>query len=97
MSNSHVIHRHLHQTPPIAVSGDGCWLVDQQGRRYLDASGGAAVSCLGHGHPAVIAAMHAQIDRLAFAHTGFSPPMWLKSLHRIWYRTRQRASAMFTL
>ena len=71
MSNSHVIHRHLHQTPPIAVSGDGCWLVDQQGRRYLDASGGAAVSCLGHGHPAVIAAMHAQIDRLAFAHTGF--------------------------
>jgi adenosylmethionine-8-amino-7-oxononanoate aminotransferase len=58
-------------TPPVAVSGQGVWLIDRAGRRYLDASGGAAVSCLGHGHPAVIAAMHAQIDRLAYAHTGF--------------------------
>jgi adenosylmethionine-8-amino-7-oxononanoate aminotransferase len=41
------------------------------GRKYLDASGGAAVSCLGHGHPDVLAAMHAQIDRLAYAHTSF--------------------------
>ena len=42
-----------------------------QGKRYLDASGGAAVSCLGHGHPDVLAAMHAQIDELAYAHTSF--------------------------
>ena len=47
------------------------WLVDSEGREYLDASGGAAVSCLGHGHPEVLEAMHAQIDRLAFAHTSF--------------------------
>ena len=66
-----VLHRHLHHLPPVAVGGEGVWLVDAQGRRYLDASGGAAVSCLGHGHPDVIAAMHAQIDRLAYAHTSF--------------------------
>lgn len=69
--NTHVLHRHLHQRPPAAVGGQGVWLTDAQGRRYLDASGGAAVSCLGHGHPDVLAAMHAQIDRLAYAHTSF--------------------------
>ena len=47
------------------------YLTDASGRKYLDACGGAAVSCLGHGHPAVLAAMHAQIDRLAYAHTSF--------------------------
>jgi adenosylmethionine-8-amino-7-oxononanoate aminotransferase len=69
--NTHVLHRHLHHQPPAAVSGQGAWLTDAQGKRYLDASGGAAVSCLGHGHPDVLAAMHAQIDRLAYAHTSF--------------------------
>ena len=44
---------------------------DADGRDYIDASGGAAVSCLGHAHPDVLAAMHAQLDRLAFAHTSF--------------------------
>ena len=68
---THVFHRHLHHTPPVAVSAQGVYIVDAEGRRYLDASGGAAVSSLGHGHPDVIAAMHAQIDRLAYAHTSF--------------------------
>ncbi len=68
---SHVLHRQLKSSLPVAVGGDGCWLVDREGRRYLDASGGAAVSCLGHAHPDVIAAMHAQIDRVAYAHTSF--------------------------
>ena len=71
MSDTHVIHRSLRTTPPVAVGGEGCWLIDSGGKRYLDASGGAAVSCLGHGHPEVLAAMHAQIDALAYAHTGF--------------------------
>jgi adenosylmethionine-8-amino-7-oxononanoate aminotransferase len=71
MSDTHVIHRSLRTTPPVAVGGEGCWLIDAGGKRYLDASGGAAVSCLGHGHPDVLAAMHAQIDALAYAHTGF--------------------------
>lgn len=68
---SHVFHRHLHHTPPVAVAASGVEIRDAQGRSYLDASGGAAVSSLGHGHPDVIAAMHAQIDRLAYAHTSF--------------------------
>lgn len=68
---THVLHRHLHQLPIRAVGGDGAYLIDADGRRYLDASGGAAVSCLGHNHPAVQAAMHAQIDRLSYAHTSF--------------------------
>ncbi len=57
--------------PPVAVSGDGVHIVDAAGKRYLDASGGAAVSCLGHSHPAVIAAIREQAGRLAFAHSGF--------------------------
>jgi len=68
---THVFHRHLRHTPPIAVSASGMTIRDAAGRDYLDASGGAAVSSLGHGHPDVIAAMHAQIDRLAYAHTSF--------------------------
>jgi len=68
---THVWHRHLRRTPPVAVAGSGMYLTDASGKRYLDACGGAAVSCLGHGHPDVIAAMHAQIDKLAYAHTSF--------------------------
>ena len=56
---------------PVAVSGSRIEIVDADGRRYLDASGGAAVSCLGHGHPDVLAAMHIQLDALAYAHTAF--------------------------
>jgi len=69
--STHVFHRQLAKRPPVAVSGQGIWLRDAEGRSYIDASGGAAVSCLGHGHPDVIAAMHRQIDQLAYAHTSF--------------------------
>jgi adenosylmethionine-8-amino-7-oxononanoate aminotransferase len=68
---THVFHRHLKVTPPVAVTGHGVWLRDASGNEYLDACGGAAVSCLGHNHPDVQAAMHAQIDKLAYAHTSF--------------------------
>lgn len=68
---THVFHRHLRQTPPVAASSQGMFIRDAEGREYLDASGGAAVSSLGHAHPEVMAAMHAQIDRLAYAHTSF--------------------------
>jgi len=71
MIRTHVFHRQLQNTPPVAVGGQGVYLIDAQGKSYLDASGGAAVSCLGHGHPDVLAAMHAQIDKLAYAHTSF--------------------------
>jgi adenosylmethionine-8-amino-7-oxononanoate aminotransferase len=68
---SRVFHRQLRHALPVAVSGQGIGLTDASGKTYLDASGGAAVSCLGHGHPEVLAAMHAQIDQLAYAHTSF--------------------------
>jgi adenosylmethionine-8-amino-7-oxononanoate aminotransferase len=68
---SYIIHRSLRQTPPLAVSASGVTVYDSAGNAYLDASGGAAVSSLGHGHPDVIAAMHRQIDRCAYAYTGF--------------------------
>lgn len=70
-SDTRIVHRHLHHLPPRAVSGQGITLTDAAGRSYIDASGGAAVSCLGHGHPDVRAALHAQIDQLAYAHTSF--------------------------
>jgi adenosylmethionine-8-amino-7-oxononanoate aminotransferase len=68
---SHVFYRQPRQAYPVAVAGDGIALIDRDGRRYLDASGGAAVSCLGHGHPRVIAALKAQAEQLAYAHTSF--------------------------
>ncbi len=66
-----VLHRSIAHDYPSAVSGSGITIRDAQGRDYIDASGGAAVSCLGHGHPDVLAAMHAQLDKLAYAHTSF--------------------------
>ena len=68
---SRVMHRNLRETPPIAVGGEGVWLIAEDGRKVLDASGGAAVSCLGHQHPRVLEAMARQASRLAYAHTGF--------------------------
>lgn len=68
---THVFHRNTLAVPPVAVQGDGIYVIDSAGKRYLDASGGAAVSCLGHSHPKVIQAIKDQVDRLAFAHTGF--------------------------
>lgn len=67
----HIFGRSAKGQLPVAVSGDGCYLIDTQGKRYLDGSGGAAVSCLGHSDPDVRAALHGQLDRVAFAHTGF--------------------------
>ncbi len=68
---THVFHRHTQSSYPIAVGGDGPYLIDSNGRRYLDACGGAAVSCLGHSDPTVIAAIQKQIGTLAYAHSSF--------------------------
>ena len=68
---SHIIHRSLRSTPAVAARAQGAYIFDAQGKQYLDACGGAAVSCLGHAHPDVLAAMHRQIDQLAYAHTSF--------------------------
>ena len=68
---SYILHRHTQTTFPLAVAGEGPYIIDSEGKRYLDASGGAAVSCLGHSHPAVIEAVVEQVRKLPFAHTGF--------------------------
>ncbi|WP_170548630.1 aspartate aminotransferase family protein [Ruegeria atlantica] len=67
---SHVFPRHTKSELPVAAGGDGCYLIDAQGRRYLDC-GDAAVSCLGHSNPPVIRAVQKQVEQIAFAHTGF--------------------------
>ena len=68
---SHVFPRHCHAQNPVAVAGDGCFLIDANGKRYFDGSGGAAVSCLGHSNERVTQAIKDQLDTVAFAHTGF--------------------------
>jgi adenosylmethionine-8-amino-7-oxononanoate aminotransferase len=68
---THILHRAANAVMPTAIGGKGIELFDSSGKTYIDASGGAAVSCLGHGHPDVLAAMHKQLDTLAYAHTGF--------------------------
>ena len=68
---SHVFPRHTKSRLPTAARGDGCYIIDSHGKRYLDGSGGAAVSCLGHSDHTVIEAIKAQLDKVAFAHTGF--------------------------
>ncbi|WP_172292700.1 aspartate aminotransferase family protein [Pseudoruegeria sp. HB172150] len=68
---NHVFPRHTRALPPTAVRGEGVYLIDRHGKTYLDASGGAAVSCLGHSDPDVIAAIKRQLDEMPFAHTGF--------------------------
>jgi adenosylmethionine-8-amino-7-oxononanoate aminotransferase len=68
---SKILHRLARADLPVAVSGRGVEIFDSSARAYLDASGGAAVSSLGHNHPAVLAAIHAQLDALAYAHTAF--------------------------
>jgi adenosylmethionine-8-amino-7-oxononanoate aminotransferase len=68
---THILHRAANAVMPVAAGGKGIELFDRNGKTYIDASGGAAVSCLGHGHPDVLAALHKQLDTLAYAHTGF--------------------------
>jgi adenosylmethionine-8-amino-7-oxononanoate aminotransferase len=68
---THILHRAANAVMPVAAGGKGIELFDRNGKTYIDASGGAAVSCLGHGHPDVLAALHKQLDMLAYAHTGF--------------------------
>ncbi|MGD1888736.1 MAG: aminotransferase class III-fold pyridoxal phosphate-dependent enzyme, partial [Cohaesibacteraceae bacterium] len=71
MHSRHVFPRHTKADLPVAVAGDGLFLIDADGKRYLDACGGAAVSCLGHSDAKLKAAIHDQAEQLAYAHTGF--------------------------
>lgn len=68
---THVFHRNPQTKLNKVVRGEGIYLFDQKGKQYIDASGGAAVSCLGHGHPDIIAAIKQQLDAVAYAHSSF--------------------------
>lgn len=68
---THIIHRNPKANLPVAVSGSGCFITDANGKRYYDACGGAAVSAIGHAHPAVLEAMENQARQLEYAHTSF--------------------------
>jgi hypothetical protein len=70
-ADTRIFHRLIQGQLPIAAGGDGVYIIDKEGNRYLDACGGAAVSCLGHSHARVIDAIKQQLDRVAFAHTSF--------------------------
>lgn len=79
-SETSVFHRAPRTRLRKAVRGDGPYILDDKGNRYIDASGGAAVSCLGHSHPAPIRAIQEQAAALAFAHTGFFTSSALEDL-----------------
>lgn len=68
---SHVFPRHTKSNLPTVATGSGVYLYDQGGKQYFDGSGGAAVSCLGHGDPDVTQAIKDQLDNVAYAHTSF--------------------------
>ncbi|MCA8377305.1 aspartate aminotransferase family protein [Burkholderia cenocepacia] len=66
-----VFHRAPRATLPVAVAGDGIEIIDSTGKHYIDACGGAAVSCLGHSNQRVIDAIKRQAQQLPYAHTSF--------------------------
>jgi hypothetical protein len=68
---TYIFHRQPKIELPYAVKGDGPYIIDQTGKRYLDACSSAAVSCLGHSYPRIIEAIKQQLDQIAFAHTAF--------------------------
>ena len=68
---SYVLHRSLNHIPPVVSRAEGIYVHDESGNKYIDACGGAAVSCLGHGHPRVREALLKQLDNAAYMHTGF--------------------------
>ncbi|GAB7340953.1 hypothetical protein MBLNU457_7297t1 [Dothideomycetes sp. NU457] len=68
---SSVLHRSLHTSPPHVISAQGKYLHLSNGQKILDATGGAAVSCLGHGNARVKKAVMAQMDQVAYCHSAF--------------------------
>src|SRR5690606_14791435 len=81
--------------PVELVSGAGCYVVDSIGRRYLDAYSGVAVTNLGHCHPEVNAAVHAQIDRLQHTTTIHLTEPMIALAERLVARAPGRLSRVF--
>ena len=66
---THVFHR-TPERPAIATRARGIEITDAEGKTYIDSSGGAAVSCIGHGDPRVVEAIAKQAATVEYAHTG---------------------------
>ncbi len=64
----HLLRADLLRPPTVFVRGEGVELVDQDGRRYLDAASGVGVACLGYGVVEVVEAMRAQAQQLPYVH-----------------------------
>jgi adenosylmethionine-8-amino-7-oxononanoate aminotransferase len=68
-SGSSIFPRNFRKDYPIAVRGEGCWIISADRRRFLDAAGQAAVVNIGHGVAEIGRAMAEQSSQIAFAHT----------------------------
>ena len=71
MKSRYIFQRNSNADLPIVVGGDGCYLIDKDGKRYLDGSSGAAVSCLGHSDEYVKDEIKKQIQGLSYVHSSF--------------------------
>jgi acetylornithine/succinyldiaminopimelate/putrescine aminotransferase len=69
--SSALLHRNLRAPPRRVTSSEGSFITLDDGQVILDATGGAAVSCLGHAHPRVLAAMRRQAEQVAYCHSLF--------------------------
>ena len=69
--SSAVLHRDTHFIPRKAIGGKGCYIFLEDGTKFLDSTGGAAVSCLGHGHEQINQAIKDQMDQLSYCHSAF--------------------------
>jgi len=70
-NKSAVLHRHLHNPPKRVISAKGNYLTLENGRKIFDATGGAAVACIGHGNESVKAAVARQMDQVSYYHSLF--------------------------
>ena len=71
VTRSSVLHRDTRFVPKKAIGGKGSYIFLEDGTKFLDSTGGAAVSCLGHGHEEVSQAVIDQINKISYCHTAF--------------------------
>ncbi|KAJ5167519.1 Aminotransferase [Penicillium canariense] len=70
-TSSAVLHRDTHFIPRKAIGGKGSYIFLEDGTKFLDSTGGAAVSCLGHGHEQINQAIKDQMDQISYCHSAF--------------------------
>lgn len=71
INSATVMHRSLLETPVRVVGSEGLYLHLEDGRKFIDATGGAAVACLGHNNPTIKKAMIEQMDKVSYTGTIF--------------------------